>query len=280
MQSLTLIGQAPKETPATPSSEHFYRPDVDGLRALAVLPVILYHANLSFPGGFVGVDVFFVISDYLITQIIERDLQAQRFSVLVSYQRRIRRILPALFAMLAVTGAVAYLFLPPSQLEDFGRTLVSSSAFNSNFLFWRRSGYFAPSSEHAALLHIWTLSVEEQFYVCWPLLLRLFASSARSRWKVPGTLFALVGDLALSTYWVIAKPNASFYLLPSRAWELALGALLSFPSVSAILTRVPRGVADAGMGKGQGGTRVGRPDFARVRPSHDMRSHMVAENPR
>jgi peptidoglycan/LPS O-acetylase OafA/YrhL len=243
MRSLGVIDGSPPDISSDPQSKHFYRPDIDGLRALAVLPVILFHANLFFPGGFVGVDVFFMISGYLITQIIERELQARRFSVLVFYQRRIRRIFPALFVMFAVTSLTAYLFMPPLELKDFGQTLLASSAFYSNFHFWRQSGYFAPTSEYAPLLHTWTLSVEEQFYLCWPLCLGVLTRIAKSKWKVPATVFGLLGSLMLSAHWVSAKPNAAFYLLPSRAWELALGALLSFPSVSIILARIPRKIA-------------------------------------
>ena len=134
-----------------------------------MLPVILCHANLLFPGGFIGVDVFFVISGYLITQIIERELKVHRFSVLVFYQRRIRRIFPALFVMFIVSTLVAYRALLPGELRDFGKSLAAASAFSSNILFYQGSGYFAPSSEFTPLLHTWTLSVEEQFYLCWPL---------------------------------------------------------------------------------------------------------------
>ena len=175
-----------------------YRPDIDGLRALAVLPVILFHANLFFPGGFIGVDVFFVISGYLITQIIERDLQAHKFSVLVFYQRRIRRIFPALFVMCAVSILIAYFLLVPEELRDFGKTLLASSAFSSNILFYRWSGYFAPDSEFAPLLHTWTLSVEEQFYVCWPLLLAVLSLPWASRWKTLAAVSILGGSLTLS----------------------------------------------------------------------------------
>src|ERR1700674_821671 len=243
MRSPSVIETSPPDISSIPQSKHFYRPDIDGLRALAVLPVILFHANLFFPGGFVGVDVFFVISGYLITQIIERDLQANRFSVLVFYQRRIRRIFPALFVMFAVTILTAYLFMPPLELKDFGQSLLASSAFYSNFFFFRQSGYFAPTSEYAPLLHTWTLSVEEQFYVCWPLFLGVLTKTAKSKWKVPTTVFILLGALLLSAHWVNTHPNAAFYLLPSRAWELALGALLSFPSVSSVLARIPRKIA-------------------------------------
>src|ERR1700675_13733 len=135
-----LIDRSPPGVSRDPMSKNFYRADIDGLRALAVLPVILFHANFFFSGGFVGVDVFFVISGYLITQIIERELQAGRFSVLVFYQRRIRRIFPALYVMFSVSILIAYLFMPPLQLKDFAQTLLASAAFYSNFFFSRRSG--------------------------------------------------------------------------------------------------------------------------------------------
>jgi peptidoglycan/LPS O-acetylase OafA/YrhL len=223
MESLRRRGWG---APVDASAANAYRPDIDGLRALAVLPVILFHAHLFFPGGFVGVDVFFVISGYLITQIIERDLQAHRFSVLVFYQRRIRRIFPALFVMCACSILLAYVLLVPDELRDFGKTLLASSAFSSNILFYRWSGYFAPDSEFAPLLHTWTLSVEEQFYVCWPLLLRVLSLPWAARWKTLAAVSILGGSLTLSAYWVGHDSNAAFYLLPSRAWELALGALL------------------------------------------------------
>ncbi|MGD0300866.1 MAG: acyltransferase family protein [Bryobacteraceae bacterium] len=238
-----MIDRSPPGISSDPLSKNFYRRDIDGLRALAVLPVILFHSNFLFPGGFIGVDVFFVISGYLITQIIERELKVHRFSVLVFYQRRIRRIFPALFVMFAVSTLIAYIVLLPSELKDFGKSLVASSAFSSNILFYQWSGYFAPNSESVPLLHTWTLSVEEQFYLCWPLLLGVFSIRAAVKWKVPASLAVLLATLMLSAHWVNTKPNAAFYLLPSRAWELALGALLCFQPVSGALARLPRTVA-------------------------------------
>jgi peptidoglycan/LPS O-acetylase OafA/YrhL len=135
--------------------------------------------------------------------------------------------------------------LLPLELKDFGKSLVASSAFSSNILFYRWSGYFAPNSEFTPLLHTWTLSVEEQFYLCWPLLLGVLSIPAAAKWKVPASLSVLLGALMLSAHWVNTKPNAAFYLLPSRAWELALGALLCFPPVSRALVRLPRTVASA-----------------------------------
>ncbi len=239
-----------KRAPATSSSAQLpspskneYRPDIDGLRALAVLPVILFHANLFSTGGFIGVDVFFVISGYLITQIIERELKEGSFSLLVFYQRRMRRIFPALFAMFAGSTAIAFFGLPPKELQDFGESLQASAAFYSNILFYQQSGYFAPQAELQPFLHTWTLAVEEQFYFCWPLLLMILNLPTISKLKVPASLAIFFGSLWLSTNWVAEAPNAAFYLLPSRAWELALGALLCLPPVSGRLARLPRTVA-------------------------------------
>lgn len=207
------------------------------------MPVILFHANLFSTGGFIGVDVFFVISGYLITQIIERELKEGSFSLLVFYQRRMRRIFPALFAMFAVSTAIAFFGLPPKELQDFGESLRASAAFYSNILFYQQSGYFAPQAEFQPLLHTWTLAVEEQFYFCWPLLMMILNLPAMSKLKVPASLAILFGSLWLSTNWVAEAPNAAFYLLPSRAWELALGALLCLPPVSSRLARLPRTAA-------------------------------------
>lgn len=215
------------------NEQKFYRPDIDGLRALAVVPVILFHAQLTCPGGFIGVDVFFVISGYLITSIIERHLRLNRFSVIEFYHRRIRRIFPAMFVMIFASFITAFLFLTPAELKDFGKSLVAVSTFSANILFYRRSGYFDQSSEFSPLLHMWTLSVEEQFYILWPLLLFAFSAAAVSKWKLPGILFIILGSLLLSEYWVNNNSNAAFYLLPSRAWELALGAALAvLPSLN------------------------------------------------
>jgi peptidoglycan/LPS O-acetylase OafA/YrhL len=236
----------PTEPPApsggAKASAH-YRPDIDGLRALAVLPVIFFHAGFSCPGGYVGVDVFFVISGYLITQIIERDLRAGRFSVWTFYQRRIRRIFPALFVMLAASIVAAYFALLPHELEAFGQSIIAASAFASNILFYRSAGYFAVNSELVPMLHTWTLSLEEQFYLGWPWLLALLSLPAVSRWKLPVSLAVLLGTLLLSAHWVSSNANAAYYLLPSRAWELALGAVLSFPVIASRAARMPRWMA-------------------------------------
>ena len=221
-----------------------YRADVDGLRAMAVVPVILFHAGLGCPGGYVGVDVFFVISGYLITKIIERDLEQKRFSVMKFYQRRVRRIFPALFAMFLVCVGVGVYLLPPAELRDLGKTLIAAAGFCSNILFSRHAGYFDTSSAFQPLLHTWTLSVEEQFYIFWPWMLAAMSLGLLMKWKLPVLAVIALGSLLLSVYWVNHLPNAAFYLLPSRAWELALGAMLSIAPVPRLLERVPRRVAD------------------------------------
>src|SRR3984893_7680373 len=223
----------------------FYRPDIDGLRSFAIVSVILFHAQLSGRGGFIGVDVFFVISGYLITGIIERDLRCHRFSVIEFYHRRIRRIFPAMFLMLSASFVVSCIFLIPEELMGFGKALLATSTFSANILYYRHSGYFDTSSQLDPLLHMWTLSVEEQFYIFWPLMLVALGLTAVSKWKIPGIFCIILGSLLLSAYWVDKNPNAAFYLLPSRAWELALGAAFAMLPVSNIVRRLPRIVAEA-----------------------------------
>jgi peptidoglycan/LPS O-acetylase OafA/YrhL len=150
-----------------------YRPEIDGLRAFAVLPVIFFHAGFEiFSGGFVGVDVFFVISGYLITSIILADIQKGAFSIVHFYERRMRRILPALFLIVAVSIPVALLYLVQDDLKDFFQSITAVSVFSSNILFWLESGYFETAAELKPLLHTWSLAVEEQFYLLFPLFLR------------------------------------------------------------------------------------------------------------
>jgi peptidoglycan/LPS O-acetylase OafA/YrhL len=204
-----------------------YRPDIDGLRAVAVLAVIFYHMGSSvFPGGFVGVDVFFVISGYLITSIILADIESSRFSLLGFYDRRIRRIFPALFVVLAATSVAALVFFLPSDLKSFGKSVFATTVFLSNMLFWRESGYFDAPAEEKPLLHTWSLSVEEQFYVVFPLFLALIYPAAKGRLTLV-LLPLLLGSLALSVWFVREDPNTAFYWAPMRAWELLIGAMLA-----------------------------------------------------
>lgn len=149
-----------------------YRREVDGLRALAVLPVIFFHAGFqTFSGGFVGVDIFFVISGYLITSIILTEKQADTFTFMNFYERRARRILPALFTVMFVCLPFAWFWLFPSDLKSFSQSLVAVSGFASNILFWKTSSYFATSAELKPLLHTWSLAVEEQYYLFFPIFL-------------------------------------------------------------------------------------------------------------
>jgi peptidoglycan/LPS O-acetylase OafA/YrhL len=203
-----------------------YRPDIDGMRALAVVPVCLFHAQLAvFPGGFAGVDVFFVISGFLMATLIGRDLQAGRFSIGDFYERRARRILPALFAMLGICLLGAMLLVPPKLFSDFGATLVGTALFASNLVFWHKSAnYFDASTDWNPLLHTWSLGVEEQFYILFPLFLML-VWRWRPRVRFLGTGLLAVTSLAASIWGTKHAPTATFYLLPPRAWELLIGAL-------------------------------------------------------
>ena len=205
-----------------------YRPEIDGLRAIAVAAVILFHAGFAlFSGGFVGVDVFFVISGFLITSIIVEELKTGRFSVLRFYERRARRILPALFMVMAACIPFAYRLLSPDDLKDFAQSLAAICLFASNVLFWGESGYFDTQAELKPLLHTWSLAVEEQFYVVFPLLLL-------AAWRLGrGVLLSLIGAIAVVSLFLSVDevrnfPSAAFYLLPSRAWQLLVGALASF----------------------------------------------------
>lgn len=202
-----------------------YRTEIDGLRALAVLPVIAYHAGFAgFSGGFVGVDIFFVISGYLISSILLDELQKQQFSLLGFYERRIRRILPALFLVLGFTAALAWWLLLPHEMAAFGRSLMAVVVFASNILFWKESDYFATEAEYIPLLHTWSLAVEEQYYVIFPLLLALLWKFGRKAIYLSLGLLAVIG-LATAEYLWRVDAGANFYLLPSRFWELLIGAL-------------------------------------------------------
>lgn len=204
-----------------------YRSEVDGLRALAVIPVIVYHTNLGWlTGGYAGVDVFFVISGYLIASIIFAEKAAGDFSLVRFYERRARRILPALFLVVLACIPFAMMWMTKVQLEEFFESVAAVPLFVSNVLFWQRTGYFGVGAETKPLLHTWSLGVEEQFYVLFPLL-------TMAMWKLRRRYFAFMLlaiaaiSLAFSEYAARFSPTANFYLLPSRIWELALGVLLA-----------------------------------------------------
>ena len=202
------------------------RRDIDGLRALAVIPVVLFHFGFStFSGGFVGVDVFFVISGFLITSILFREISAQRFSFVDFWARRARRIIPALSVVLLATLALGWMLLTDKDFSELGRTVRYQALFISNILFMREDGYFEPASELKPLLHTWSLAVEEQYYIFFPLLMVGLMRHVRHwRWM----LFAvLLVSFSLNIAFIDRKPDVAFFSLPTRAWELLCGAMLA-----------------------------------------------------
>jgi peptidoglycan/LPS O-acetylase OafA/YrhL len=215
------------------SSSTAYRADIDGLRGIAVFCVVVFHAGLpGFSGGFVGVDIFFVISGFLICSIIEREIAEDRFSYATFYARRARRILPALFAVLLACFVVATLVLTGAELKDFSKSAVANIAAVSNIYFWSTANYFATASEFKPLMMTWSLSVEEQFYVFFPPVLMLIR---RLRWHTGAVLAALTAASLLASVVVTARdPSTAFFLLPSRAWELGVGALLAHYHANAV----------------------------------------------
>lgn len=204
-----------------------WRADIDGLRALAVMGVLLFHAGLGFEGGFVGVDVFFVLSGFLITRLIQTRVDAGTFSFGEFYKRRILRILPAQCVMASTVLVFSAWILIPEDLVAMGHSLLAQSAMFANNHFNAQSGYFDTRSEYKPLLHTWSLSLEEQFYLVYPLLLlgvhRLFGG----RWRKSFLLALALCSLALGCSWLASDAPAAFYLLPGRAWELLLGGLVS-----------------------------------------------------
>lgn len=205
-----------------------YRAEIDGLRALAVLPVILFHGGFSwFDGGYVGVDVFFVVSGYLITSILINDLEKGSFSLVKFYERRARRILPALFFVILCTIPFAFRWMNPEQFELFSQSLVAITIFSSNVLFWLKTGYFAPAAENNPLLHTWSLAVEEQFYLFFPIMLALLWKFGR-RTIVAVIVILSVLSLFISEMGWRQFPSANFYLVFSRIWELGVGAICAF----------------------------------------------------
>lgn len=202
-----------------------YRREIDGLRTLAVLPVILFHAGFeAFSGGFVGVDVFFVISGYLITKIILTELDAGKFSIIRFYERRARRILPALFTVMLICLVLGYVWLMPDEYKNFGQSLVATTLFSNNILLGITTGYWDMAGEFKPLLHTWSLGVEEQYYVIVPILLMWF-------WRIgKDSILYLIWIMVLtsfifSNWFVNVSSTWAFYILPTRAWEIGVGAL-------------------------------------------------------
>lgn len=204
-----------------------YRPDIDGLRAIAVIAVCLFHAHLKMTGGFVGVDIFFVISGFLIASLILKDAEsANGFSILKFWDRRIRRIMPALLLVVLTTLVVGWFVLLPIHFKELGESVLAQAVFSSNIFFWHTSGYFDETASQNPLLHTWSLAVEEQFYLFFPLLFLL-----QTKWKISSLRWVIglsaIVSLALSETLTKCAPDAAFYLLPSRAWELFGGGFLA-----------------------------------------------------
>jgi peptidoglycan/LPS O-acetylase OafA/YrhL len=225
-----------------------YRPDIDGLRAVAVLSVVFYHAypNGLFAGGFVGVDVFFVISGYLISKILFTEIEDHRFSIATFYRRRIRRIFPALAVCLAAVLAYGFVVLMPSELAQLGKHVFFGASFLSNLALWNESGYFDSAGSSKPLLHLWSLGVEEQFYILWPALLWIaFKLKAATR-RMMAALFlaSFAANIALS----LTDISSDFYLPISRVWELLAGAGLAWRRDIDLSPTVRNSISLAGIG--------------------------------
>lgn len=203
-----------------------YRPDVDGLRALAIVPVMLFHADLGCSGGFVGVDIFFVISGFLITALILKEIRDGTFSMVTFLERRVRRIFPALVGVIIFTLVAGWFLYLPHDFMIIGKSVLAQVILMSNVFFCRHTGYFGTSADTYPLLHTWSLAVEEQFYVFFPLLLIFLTRDSRFSIRKIVICLAFV-SLVLSVGGSYYKPRETFYLLPTRGWELLLGAFLA-----------------------------------------------------
>lgn len=224
-----------------------YRREIDGLRALAVLSVILFHAGFSWiSGGFIGVDVFLVISGYLITTIILSELEKDNFSLAKFYERRARRILPALFFVLVLCLPAAYVLLLPDQLSSFFKSLASVMLFVSNFYFRSEVNYFARTSEEEPLLHTWSLAVEEQYYLVFPLLAMLLWHKGRKGFLLASAAIAIASFLYADTSSML-HPDKSFFDTRGRVWELFLGSVTAIYLLRRqTLKSPPQWLAEAG----------------------------------
>jgi peptidoglycan/LPS O-acetylase OafA/YrhL len=211
-----------------PDHKSTYRPDIDGLRAIAVLSVVLYHFRcVGFSGGYVGVDIFFVISGYLIGGIIIGDSSRGVFSYVRFYTRRIKRLFAAYFIVGMATLAAGWWLLMPADYRAYAKTLIASTAFLSNVVFYHDAGYFDASSSSKPLLHTWSLGVEEQFYIFFPILIRIALRFGGKAATLRTILAVAVASLVASQYLLVRDPPASFFLLIPRAWEMMLGAAAS-----------------------------------------------------
>ncbi|BBE51638.1 O-acetyltransferase OatA [Ferriphaselus amnicola] len=204
-----------------------YRPDIDGLRAIAILAVVIFHAFPGkMPGGFIGVDIFFVISGFLISTIIFSSLERNRFSLVEFYARRVRRIFPALILVLVSSLAFSWFVLFPDEYKQLGKHTAASSGFIQNLILWKESGYFDNSAETKPLLHLWSLAIEEQFYIFWPLLLAYVWKRHWSFLRITAVIAVL--SFATNIYLVHRSPTSAFFLPLSRFWELMVGGVLAY----------------------------------------------------
>ncbi len=204
-----------------------YRPDIDGLRAIAVLSVLLFHAGFEdFGGGFVGVDIFFVISGFLITRLILTDLDRDRFSFVQFYGRRMRRLFPAFFVAVFACFVLSVLLFLPEDLDRVGKSTVFASFSAANFLFWGEAGYFDSDALTKPLLHTWSLSVEEQFYLLWPATLVVLNRFGGERVTLAVLTITSVLSLVIAERWLQVDAPGAFFLLPSRIVEFGIGALM------------------------------------------------------
>ncbi|MGZ8289115.1 MAG: acyltransferase family protein [Telluria sp.] len=223
--NITSLAEAANAGKAAASTHPAYRSDIDGLRAVAVLAVVVFHAFPALlPGGFIGVDVFFVISGFLITTILAREHAAGSFSFAGFYARRIRRIFPALLAVMASCLAFGWFALFPDELKQLGLHMAGGAGFLSNLVLWNEVGYFDRAADTKPLLHLWSLAIEEQFYIVWPVLLLL--AHKRLNFMALAACLALL-SFAANVGFIGAFPSATFYSPASRAWELLLGAVLA-----------------------------------------------------
>lgn len=241
-RSVTLFTKGKNPAPSTPhNGAHLaYRSDIDGLRALAILPVVLFHAEIpGISGGFVGVDVFFVISGYLMSSLIAGEMAKGEFSLLNFYQRRIRRIFPALFAMMAACAIVAWFALMPLELSYFARSMTAAALFMSNVQFAKEVGYFDIGAQMKPLLHTWSLAVEEQFYIAFPLVMILFQKVAPRR-MVPFALVAFAASFAAGIGVLNSDSTAGFYLSQYRIWELLIGVIIGLKAIPEVKNETGR----------------------------------------
>jgi peptidoglycan/LPS O-acetylase OafA/YrhL len=253
-------------------SRRIYRADIDGLRAFAVISVVLFHFNIpGFSGGFCGVDVFFVISGFLITSIIQKQIDSGSFSLSDFYFRRIKRIFPALFCLVTVTTAFGLLLLRADELKSLGKSIIYLMGLSSNIMFCKRSGYFDVAAESMPLLHTWSLSIEEGFYVLFP----IFLLAHKRFLRIPLLLsigFCLITSFIYCQTLLKDRPNEAFYLLPSRSWELLAGAILSqgFPptTISIVLRNLASivGISFIGMSVFCFGNSTPFPGFSALLP--------------